>query len=56
MAALSFSLAPEALYQLHDALTCLAKFHETVAIEAEFDLVRDPLGIVGSCIFQVHLN
>ncbi|KAE8364889.1 Rad9-domain-containing protein [Aspergillus caelatus] len=40
MAALSFSLAPEALYQLHDALMCLAKFHETVAIEAEFDLLR----------------
>ncbi|KAE8329048.1 Rad9-domain-containing protein [Aspergillus sergii] len=40
MVALSFSLAPEALYQLHDALTCLAKFYETVAIEAEFDLLR----------------
>ncbi|KAE8372730.1 Rad9-domain-containing protein [Aspergillus bertholletiae] len=40
MAALSFSLAPEALYQLHDALTCLAKFYDTVAIEAEYDLLR----------------
>ncbi|KAE8351092.1 Rad9-domain-containing protein [Aspergillus coremiiformis] len=40
MISLSFSLAPEALYQLHDVLTCLAKFHDTVAIEAEFDLLR----------------
>ncbi|KAL5359834.1 Rad9-domain-containing protein [Aspergillus floccosus] len=40
MATLSFSLAPEALFQLHDALICLAKFHETVAIEAEYDLLR----------------
>ncbi|KAF5857719.1 hypothetical protein ETB97_005391 [Aspergillus alliaceus] len=40
MVSLAFSLAPEALYQLHDALTCLAKFHETVAIEAEFDQLR----------------
>ncbi|KAG2413670.1 hypothetical protein HFD88_002859 [Aspergillus terreus] len=40
MATLSFSLAPEALFQLHDALICLAKFHETVAIEAEYDVLR----------------
>ncbi|KAF9893882.1 hypothetical protein FE257_010052 [Aspergillus nanangensis] len=40
MATLSFSLAPPALLQLHDALICLAKFHDTVAIEAEFDLLR----------------
>lgn len=39
MATLTFSLAPEALFQLHDALICLAKFHETVAIEAEYDVV-----------------
>lgn len=39
MATLSFSLAPSALVRLHDALTCLAKFSETVSIEAEYDLV-----------------
>ena len=55
MVALSFSLAPEALYQLHDALTCLAKFHETVAIEAEFDLVST-LELFELCIFRVYLN
>ncbi|KAF7587266.1 hypothetical protein BBP40_007505 [Aspergillus hancockii] len=40
MTTLSFSLGPGALYQLHDALICLAKFHDTVAIEAEYDLLR----------------
>ncbi|KAJ9191157.1 hypothetical protein DTO027B5_6756 [Paecilomyces variotii] len=40
MATLSFSLAPSALVRLHDALTCLAKFSETVSIEAEYDLLR----------------
>ncbi|KAE8151282.1 Rad9-domain-containing protein [Aspergillus avenaceus] len=40
MTTLSFSLAPESLFQLHDALTCLAKFHDTVAIEAEYDILR----------------
>ncbi|KAL4897852.1 DNA repair protein rad9 [Aspergillus ambiguus] len=40
MATLSFSLAPEALFQLHDALNCLVKFHETVGIEAEYDMLR----------------
>ena len=36
---LSFSLSPSALFQLHDVLTCLAKFNESVSIEAEYDLV-----------------
>ncbi|PYI10404.1 DNA repair protein rad9 [Aspergillus sclerotiicarbonarius CBS 121057] len=40
MTSLSFSLAPKAIYQLHDALTCLAKFDDNVAIEAELDLLR----------------
>ncbi|PYH87913.1 DNA repair protein rad9 [Aspergillus ellipticus CBS 707.79] len=40
MTTLSFSLAPRAIYQLHDALMCLSKFGDSVAIEAEFDLLR----------------
>lgn len=39
MAHLSFSLLPNALIRLHDALICLAKFSESVALEAEYDLV-----------------
>lgn len=42
MTTLSFALAPQALIQLHDALICLAKFDETVVIEAEYDLVGIP--------------
>ncbi|KAJ5273117.1 Rad9/DDC1 [Penicillium angulare] len=40
MTSLKLSLAPPALVRLHDALTCLAKFSDTVAIEAEHDLLR----------------
>ncbi|KKK15089.1 DNA repair protein [Aspergillus rambellii] len=40
MTTLSFSLLPGALLRLHDALTCLAKFSDTVSIEAEYDLLR----------------
>ncbi|KAL4997008.1 Rad9-domain-containing protein [Aspergillus recurvatus] len=40
MTTLSFSLHPEALSQLHDALGCLAKYSDTVGIEAEYDLLR----------------
>lgn len=43
MASLSFSLSPEAIYQLHDALMCLGRFGDNVSFEAEFDLVRDAL-------------
>lgn len=32
-------MAPPALLRLHDALICLSKFSDTVAIEAENDLV-----------------
>jgi cell cycle checkpoint control protein RAD9A len=39
MPALSFSLKPSALQQLHDAFVCLSKFSENVSIEAEYDLV-----------------
>lgn len=44
MATLCFSLAPNALIRLHDALICLAKFSETVSIEAEYDLVSPGRG------------
>ncbi|CRL18477.1 Rad9 [Penicillium camemberti] len=40
MTSLSLSLGPPALVQLHDALICLSKFSETVAIEAEPDILR----------------
>ncbi|KAJ5725528.1 Rad9/Ddc1 [Penicillium malachiteum] len=40
MTSLKLSLAPPALVRLHDALICLAKFSDTVAIEAENDLLR----------------
>ncbi|OQE81746.1 hypothetical protein PENNAL_c0039G01146 [Penicillium nalgiovense] len=40
MTSLSLSLGPPALVRLHDALICLSKFSETVAIEAEPDLLR----------------
>jgi cell cycle checkpoint control protein RAD9A len=39
MATLSFSLQSSALVPLHDALSCLSKFSESVSIEAEYDLV-----------------
>jgi cell cycle checkpoint control protein RAD9A len=39
MTSISLSLGPAALVRLHDVLICLAKFSETVAIEAEPDLV-----------------
>ncbi|KAJ5747536.1 uncharacterized protein N7511_009232 [Penicillium nucicola] len=40
MTSLSLSLGPAALVRLHDVLICLAKFSDTVAIEAEPDLLR----------------
>jgi cell cycle checkpoint control protein RAD9A len=39
MSSLTLSLAPPALVRLHDVLICLSKFSDTVAIEAEHDLV-----------------
>jgi hypothetical protein len=49
MTSLSLSLGPPALVRLHDALICLAKFSETVAIEAEPDLVSYlTLGVISS--------
>ena len=40
MAVLSFSLTPEATGRIYEALVCLAKFGESVAIEARGDKVR----------------
>ncbi|TVY81542.1 DNA repair protein rad9 [Lachnellula suecica] len=37
MAILNFTLSPEALSKLHDALVCLGKFSEAVSIEASHD-------------------
>jgi cell cycle checkpoint control protein RAD9A len=39
MAILNFTLSPEALSKLHDALVCLGKFSEAVSIEASHDKV-----------------
>lgn len=41
MAILNFTLNPEALSKLHDALVCLGKFSEAVSIEASHDKVRE---------------
>ncbi|RLL93801.1 hypothetical protein CFD26_102506 [Aspergillus turcosus] len=46
MTSLFFSLNPEALGRIHDALLCLAKFSETVSIEAESALLR--LSVINS--------
>ncbi|EGC45311.1 DNA repair protein RAD9 [Histoplasma capsulatum var. duboisii H88] len=40
MISLRFTLPPDALLQLHDVLICLAKFNETVSIEAEASFLR----------------
>lgn len=39
MTSLILSLGPSALIRLHDVLICLSKFSDTVALEAENDLV-----------------
>jgi hypothetical protein len=41
MAILSFTLSPDAINKLHDALVCLGKFSEAVSIEASGDKVSD---------------
>lgn len=40
MSALSFSFSLEATAKVHDALICLAKFGETVCMEARGDIVN----------------
>lgn len=37
---LKFTLSPVGVARVHDAVTCLAKFSETVAIEARSDKVN----------------
>ncbi|KAI4727723.1 Rad9-domain-containing protein [Aureobasidium sp. EXF-10728] len=39
MSALSFAFSPEATAKVHDALVCLAKFGETVCMEARGDML-----------------
>jgi cell cycle checkpoint control protein RAD9A len=39
MAVLTFTINPEALGKLHDALVCLGKFSEAVCLEASSDRV-----------------
>ncbi|KAG9828765.1 Rad9-domain-containing protein, partial [Aureobasidium melanogenum] len=39
MSALSFAFSPEATTKVHDALICLAKFGETVCMEARGDML-----------------
>jgi hypothetical protein len=41
MVVLKFTLTPEASSRLHDILTCLAKFSDTVSIEAQKENVHD---------------
>ena len=43
MHALKFTLTPAGVARMHDAIICLAKFGETVSIEARPDKVG-PLG------------
>ncbi|KAJ5938532.1 Rad9/DDC1 [Penicillium verhagenii] len=40
MTSLSFRLNPDAMVKFHDAFACLAKFSDTIALEAEHDLLR----------------
>jgi cell cycle checkpoint control protein RAD9A len=42
MVTLNFTLTPEASARLHDLLSCLAKFSDTVSIEARKDTVQYP--------------
>jgi hypothetical protein len=50
MAILNFTLSPEALGKLHDALVCLGKFSEAVSLEASHDKVS---GSETSHFFQI---
>jgi cell cycle checkpoint control protein RAD9A len=58
MAILNFTLSPEALSKLHDALACLGKFSESVSIEAVHDKVCHTIlfkSLVADT-FIAHLN
>ena len=39
MVTLKFSLSPEGVAKVHDMLACLAKFSDTVSLEARKDYV-----------------
>ena len=45
MALLKFSLSPEATVRIHDLLLCLAKFGDSVCLEARSDRVS--IGVEG---------
>lgn len=47
MAILNFTLSPDALSKLHDALVCLGKFSEAVSMEAVHDKVCHVLDSLG---------
>jgi len=50
MAVLSFSLTPEATGRIYEALVCLAKFGESVAIEARGDKVSLGKAVELACV------
>lgn len=39
MTSLKFALSPENVSRIHDVLICLAKFHESIGLEATKDKV-----------------
>ena len=39
MTSLKFTLAPEGIVRMHDAISCLARFNETIGLEARRDKV-----------------
>ena len=43
MHTLIFTLNPDSLSRLHDAILCLAKFNEAVSLEARLDQVQYPI-------------
>lgn len=45
---LNFTLSPEGVVRIHDAVLCLAKFSELVSLEARQDTVRGVEHRVGS--------
>jgi hypothetical protein len=52
MAVLTFSINPEALGKLHDALVCLGKFSEAVCLEASSDRVNTTPTVFKSLIAE----
>lgn len=51
MPVLSFTLSPEGVVRIHDAILCLAKFSETVSLEAHRNNVGD---LRRRCSWAVH--